>query len=377
MHFRSALFPLLLLLASVPTASAQTAFDVTKCFPDLLRKVTFTNDVEKSNLSLLSIVDQRTFHDAGMNTSLTTAFKGLPWNASFGAWDTARQSLYSELGINESQFRQLITRVSEVDPQATQIIHDCLTTQLAAMQYGLMYMKTIVDERRVILTFYWRPTLPGQHLYVKASTLSNASVTSLPEQSVLFPVRKSFWKHDPEITDGLQIELNRQKVNSAITATITTNPSIVHDPIVIERLAPPVQCQTVWHRNDSNGQPYRVHLEPRVRDKLYHDSSYWRIEAHLPAEYPRARGVNVDCHKLTPTSHWEIYYDARRPRWVADTAYCEGWTQTDETATASFDAYFEVPEAKCSEIPWKESLAPRSFHKKISNSAAGATQLPN
>ncbi len=325
------------------------ALGVSECFPDLLKKTTFTHDAWKSNFSLLAIVDKDTYEEAKHNASLTGQFAKLPWSASYEDWNVQRTHLFQSLNVSQDQYRDVITSVSEADPQASQIIDTCLRAQMSN-RYGLFYLPTIVDKNTAYIQFFWHPTDRKQNLKIVDSSLKNAEVVgggTYPGH--LFPPKT--WYSVPTITgDSITVQLQRSDPNTAITASITTDPQVAVAPLIVKPMPPPANCKMIWDSNSDAGIPLKVERSDTISAVINVPGSggadsYWQVDLAAPGPV-----YQLDCHKSANPGYWDIYQPP-----VLDTngtsAHCKGRVNGGGGGQVYFAAFYKELRPQCDANP--------------------------
>jgi len=320
---------------------------VTECFPELLKKVSFSHDMWRSNFALLAIVDRDTFEEARHNASLTTQFASLPWSAGYEAWDQQRAHLFQSTNVNIQQSRDTITAVSEADPQAASIISACIQAQVSR-GYGLYYLPSVVDESTAFVQLFWHPTDRREELKILNSSLLNAKVVGGDAYlGRLFPKVTWFGLNMPAIKgDSITIHLIRQDPNRPISASLTTEPQVAISPIVVKPMTPPVHCTTTWETTSESGIPLKVERSETIEHVLTENNccgrdSYWGVTLTAPGPI-----YNLDCHKAPDSAYWDIYLPPTVDGSGA-TATCKGRVNGGGGGQVYFAAFYKEQRTRC------------------------------
>lgn len=322
-----------------------------ECYPNLLKKMTFTHDIDKSTYVLLSVVDRNNYEEAQRNSSLIGRFPSLPWKGSYEDWDLQRKRFFESRSLNLDQYKDLITSVSEQDPLGAGLIAKCFQVQ-ASRGAGLFYVPAVVDEQNAFIRLFWRPKERTQPLEIIESTLENAEVVGGKSYAgSMFPGPGMFGLNTPTITgDSMVVHLVRKDPSKAIIASLKTKPDVAAQNIVVPPLHPPVHCEMVWESDGESGNPLKIDRLAVIKTVLTSvgtngADSYWGVTLTAPGPISK-----VDCHKALNPGYFDIS-EATVDEPSGLTAHCTGRVNGGGDGQVYFAAYYKEQRPKCDKNP--------------------------
>jgi hypothetical protein len=357
--FSALAFGLLTLFPCSAFAQHGEAFDVSKCFSNILvdKRTDYSHD--QLRYALLASWSREMYENAKASGSITSLLPQAPGIASFEASDEARlKELHSH---NESLDYDRVTATSAtwLDPQAGSIIKACLDAQIHN-GFGLTSAVFVDNEKDVTLILYWNWAPGGTPVLIKTRHIANAKVTddSGKHPNILLPPHIMFsdWGR---LNYSTSVSLERIKLDQDIVLNIETDPDIGAQHIVIPKVPPKENCVPAQETKDKFGTPYsykeskQAETLPEVRnDGNGHKYVDYRVDISTLPNGQDGIIDSVSCRKSSATLFAEmIGPESQTPGGTVAT--CHGWYQNNGS-TFEITVTWHKTGYVCTPIPWKQ-----------------------
>jgi hypothetical protein len=237
----------LLLFALPGTAAAQSYFDVSPCFNDLLQQKFDYTSTEKLALATLSQVSQSTYEQFKHDGKLSVMYSFLPLSASYADFDEKRSNYFSLRKLDINYYRAISISSRTLGDAGYAVITNCIS-QLASKADGFHYLYTVDDPRAASVQFFWRPPVNAatiNQVKVTDSTLVNAFVVN-GESYKGHLYDHGFFRFDPKIgVASPVILLNREDLDSVIRISLVTEPQLNTGFITIPPVPKPLPAPEI------------------------------------------------------------------------------------------------------------------------------------
>jgi hypothetical protein len=356
---RSAVFVLLILSPLSVFAQHGEAFDVSKCFSNILvdKKV----DLSRTQLryALLSSWSLDMYQNAQANGSITSLLPKLPVGASFAASDEERIKELQSVNESLAYDQATASSVTWLDQQAGPIIKACLDAQIRN-GFGLTSAVFVDNEYDVTLILYWNWAPGGTPVLVKTKHIANAAVTDdNGKHPAMLMEPHAFWSDWGKLGYSTSIALHRTKVDQDIVLNIETDPDIGAQHIVIPKVPPKQNCIAAQEKQDKFGTPYS-YTESKQAESLpvYKDDGNGHKYVYYNVDISTLQGGkdgiidSVSCRKSSPTLYAEMLGPVS-PRPSGSVASCNGWYQNNGS-TFEITVTWHKTGYVCTPIPWTQ-----------------------
>jgi hypothetical protein len=300
----------LLTVFVVPHARCQFNgyLDPTSCYSSILvDKQSWVND-ENTRYRLLSHLDRDEYESLKASGTLQILFKGVPIGGSFDADKAAAMKTVQD---RDEQLEKSIHRSSEsmqLDPQATDIIKDCLHAK--AMQgYGLFSYSLNHSPFRATLTLDWN-WIDAIPIKIIRSQIHNGHMADItPERRTLYDetgfMNNIFHDH---FAQSAKFELAFDDPDEDMIVTLVTDPNIRMNDIVIPHTPLRHLCKIELETADKDPAltqsfgPFKFDNRQHVVGQQ-EGMDYWRVDQNVPWLL-----TEVTCLKEPPlATHFDLY----------------------------------------------------------------------
>src|SRR5260370_13075000 len=175
-----AAFSILLFLIVGQTVRAQSSFDVSSCFNQLLQQQIDYTSTEQLKLATLAQISESTYESFKHDAKFAGAYGFISGSANYSDFNDKRRDYFSLHTLDLEYYRAISTSSRVLCPSAYAVITSCVQ-QLASKADGFHYLYSVDDAKSASVQFFWRPPVnfPGiEVVKVDDSTLANAVVVN-------------------------------------------------------------------------------------------------------------------------------------------------------------------------------------------------------
>jgi hypothetical protein len=231
-----------ILMAFGQMARAQSYFDVSSCFNELLQQKIDYTSTEQLKLATLAQISESTYEAFKRDAKFAGEYGFISGSANYSDFSDKRRAYFSLRKLDLEYYKAISTSSRVLGPAAYGVITNCIQ-QLASKADGFHYLYTVDDAKSASVQFFWRPPLNFQGIdlvKVEDSTLVNAVVVNGDSyKGHLYD--HSWYKKTPRIGIASPvILLARADVDTVIRISMVTEPPVNTGFITIPPVPKPI-----------------------------------------------------------------------------------------------------------------------------------------
>jgi len=223
-------------------ARAQSYFDVSSCFNELLQQKTDYKSNEQLKLATLAQVSESSYDAFKRDANFAGQYAFISGSANYKDFSEKRRDYFSLHKLDLEYYRAISTSSRVLGDAAYGVITNCIQ-QLASKSDGFHYLYTVDDAKSASVQFFWRPPVNSggiELVKVEDSTLVNAVVVNGDSyKGHLY--NHSWYKKTPRIGIASSvILLTRADPDTVIRISMVTDPQLNTGFITIPPVPKPI-----------------------------------------------------------------------------------------------------------------------------------------
>lgn len=231
-----------ILVAFGETARAQSYFDVSSCFNELLQQKTDYSSNEQLKLATLAQISESTYEMFKRDANFAGQYGFISGSANYNEFSDKRREYFSLHKLDLEYYKAISTSSRVLGDAGYGVINNCIQ-QLAAKADGFHYLYTVDDAKSASVQFFWRPPVNSggiELVKVEESTLANAVVVN-GDSYTGHLYDHAWYRKTPRIGIASPvILLTRTDTNAVIRISIVTDPQLNTGFITIPPVPKPV-----------------------------------------------------------------------------------------------------------------------------------------